>query len=191
VDLEETAKNSMTYQSGFELSVPHDNRRMAMDRSPVWMVNLPLMLACIACLAVLVAAAVFMASRPRSLTPVVVCLFALLLVCPLAVLACRMTATASMRIVIDDERLTWREGILRRRVISVELYRIQNAEVQMTWWQQLAGFGTLILETSDAAYPLWVLPGIAQAEPLREALIRYAIAMREAKGVREFNTGQV
>jgi hypothetical protein len=36
-------------------------------------------------------------------------------------------------IVIDDERLTWRGGILMRRVISVELYRIQKVEARMRW----------------------------------------------------------
>ena len=43
-----------------------------------------------------------------------------------------MTVTAYTRIVIDDERLTWRAGILTRRVTSVELFRIQNVEARVT-----------------------------------------------------------
>lgn len=180
----------MTYESRFELPDPHDGRRIAVDRSPVWMVNLPLILQTIVFLVALATAAVFAASRPRPLPWAAVIVFIVLLLWVLLRVVYRMTVTACTRIVIDDERLTWREGILTRRVISVELYRIQNVEARITWWQRLADFGTLILETSDAAYPVWVLPGIPQPEPLREALIRYSIALRAVKGVREVNMGQ-
>jgi membrane protein YdbS with pleckstrin-like domain len=181
----------MSHPSGFELPDPHDGQPIAMDRSPVWLVNLPFMLGYTVLLAILGAAAMFAAARPRPIAPAVVCLFLLLLAWPTVILAYRMSMTAYTRLVIDDERLTWCEGIFTRRVISVELFRIQNAEVRETWWQRMAGFGTLILETSDAAYPLWILPGIPQVEPLREALIRYSNALRAEKGVREFNTGRV
>jgi hypothetical protein len=76
-------------------------------------------------------------------------------------------------------------------VISAELFRIPNAEAREIWWQQLAGFDTLVLETSNAPYPTWILPLIPQVEPLREALIRYSIALRAANSVREFITGRV
>jgi uncharacterized membrane protein YdbT with pleckstrin-like domain len=181
----------MTYQPRCELTDPHDDRRIAMDRSPVWMVNLSLMVGCIAFLAVLGAPAMFAAGQPWPLAPALVWVFVLLPIWALAMLAYRMSMTAYTRIVIDEERLTWCEGLFNRRLISVELYRIQNAEASVTWWQQAAGFGALILETSDAAYPLWILPGISQVKPLREALIRYSIGMRTANGVREFNTGRV
>ncbi|WP_206956013.1 PH domain-containing protein [Trinickia acidisoli] len=175
----------------FEPPVPHDGRRIAFDGSPVWLVNLPLMLRGIAVLLLLVIGAVFVASRPRPVPWVVSAAFVVLMVWVLSKLAYRVTATACTRMVIDDERLTWRDGIFMRRVVSVELYRIQNVEARMTWWQRMAGFGTLIIESSDVAYPTWVLPGIPEAERLREGLIRYAIALRDVKGVREINTGKV
>lgn len=173
------------------LILPYGERRIAFDRSPVWLVNLPIFLRDMVLLLLMVAAAAFSASRPRSIPWVVSLSFVAAWLWILSTLAYRMVATACTRIIIDNERLTWREGILEQRVISIELFRIQNVEARMAWWQRLAGFGTLIIESSDAAYPTWVLPGIPDAEHLREALIRYAIAMREVKGVREINTGKV
>jgi len=171
--------------------IPYCDRRIAYDRSPVWLVNLPVLLRDIVILLLMVAAAAFAAARPRPLPWVVSLSFVAALIWILSTLAYRIVGTACTRIIIDNERLTWREGILERRVVSIELFRIQNVEARMAWWQRLAGFGTLIIESSDAAYPTWVLPGMLDAEHLREALIRYSIAMRDMKGVREINTGKV
>lgn len=177
--------------SRYDLLISPKGRRIAFDDSPVWMVNLPAMLRCAALLLLLAVAVTFASTHYPQQPAVLSWLFASLLVWFLARLAWQVIGTACTRLVIDEERLTWREGILTRRVMSVELYRIQNVELVMSWWERLAGFGTLIIESSDAAYPVWTLPGIAQAEPLREALIRYSIALREKKGIREFNMGQV
>jgi len=169
----------------------YDDRRIAYDRSPVWLVNLPALLRDIVILLLMVTAAAFAASRPRPLPSVISLAFAAALIWILSTLAYRVVGTACTRIIIDNERLTWRESILEQRVVSVELFRIQNVEARMAWWQRMAGFGTLIIESSDAAYPTWILPGIPDVERMREALIRYAIAMRDVKGVREINTGKV
>jgi uncharacterized membrane protein YdbT with pleckstrin-like domain len=171
--------------------IPYGDRRIAFDRAPVWLVNLPVFLRDIVLLLLMIFAAAFAASRQHPSPWIVSFSLVAALIWILSTLAYRVVSTACTRIIIDNERLTWREGILERRVISVELYRIQNVEARMAWWQRLAGFGTLIIESSDAAYPTWVLPGIPDVDGLREALIRYAIAMREVKGVREINTGKV
>jgi uncharacterized membrane protein YdbT with pleckstrin-like domain len=84
--------------------------------------------------------------------------------------------TAFTEIVIDTERITWKQGILNRRVSSLELCRIQGVTSVYPWWQRLFGTGSLILTTNDLAHPVRRLPGIRNAEQLRSKLKEAATA---------------
>ncbi|MDR6412220.1 UNVERIFIED_ORG: membrane protein YdbS with pleckstrin-like domain [Burkholderia sp. 1595] len=99
--------------------------------------------------------------------------------------------TAFTEIVIDTARITLRQGILSRRVQSIELFRIQDVTSLHPWWQRLFSIGTVIVLTSDSNNPHWRLPGMRDAEQLRDDLNRAAIALRDAKGIREVNMGRV
>jgi uncharacterized membrane protein YdbT with pleckstrin-like domain len=78
--------------------------------------------------------------------------------------------TVFTEIIIDTERITCRQGILNRRVSSIELFRIQDV---------------------TSVHPVRRLPGMTHAEQLRDELNRAAIALRDVKGVREVNMGRV
>jgi len=78
--------------------------------------------------------------------------------------------TALTEIVIDTERITWTQGILRRRVSSLDLSLIRGVTTVHPWWQRLFGTGSVILKTSDPAHPVRRLPGIRNAEQLRRRL---------------------
>ncbi|MBK3786042.1 PH domain-containing protein [Paraburkholderia aspalathi] len=152
------------------------------------MINLPLIMKCVLLAVLMTIAIVFVGSRGWILPwPVLIVLPA----GPFAVMAYRIGETEFTHIVIDGARLTWRGGLLTRRVASVELFRIQNVEAISTWWQRGLGFGTLVIESSDANHPLWILPGMPDAELMRDALNRRALALRDARGIREFNVGRV
>lgn len=99
--------------------------------------------------------------------------------------------TAFTEIIIDTERITCRQGILNRRVSSIELFRIQDVTSVHPWWQRLFGIGAVVVMTSDSNNPVWRLPGMQHAEQLRDELNRAAIALRDLKGVREVNMGRV
>jgi membrane protein YdbS with pleckstrin-like domain len=92
---------------------------------------------------------------------------------------------------IDVERITCRKGILNRTVQSVELFRIQDVTSVHPWWQRMFGIGAVVVMTSDSNNPVWRLPGMKDAEQLRNELNRAAIALRDVKGVREVNMGRV
>jgi hypothetical protein len=59
------------------------------------------------------------------------------------------------------------------------------------WWQRPFGIGTVLVLTSDSNNPQWRLPGMRDAEHLRSELNRAAIALRDAKGIREVNMGRI
>lgn len=87
--------------------------------------------------------------------------------------------TAFTRIVIDSERIDWTQGILRRRVSTLELARIQSVTSVSPWWQRPFGIGSIFLGTDDAAHPVRRLPGIKGVAQLREKL-EEAVALRRA-----------
>jgi hypothetical protein len=58
------------------------------------------------------------------------------------------------------------------------------------WWQRVFNVGTVVILTSDSNNPRWCLPGMVNAEQMRNALNRAAIALRDDKGIREVNMGQ-
>lgn len=87
--------------------------------------------------------------------------------------------TAFTEIVIDTERITWRQGIVKRRVSSLELSRIRGVTTVQPWWQRLFGTGSVMIQTSEPAHPVRRLPGIRDAEALRVALNDAVLALRE------------
>lgn len=105
------------------------------------------------------------------------------------VIACLRTAFTE--IIIDAERITFRRGIFNRQVSSLELFRILDVTSIHPWWQRVFGVGTVVVMTSDSNYPVWRLPGIVNAEQMRNGLNRAAITLRDQKGIREVNMGRV
>jgi membrane protein YdbS with pleckstrin-like domain len=99
--------------------------------------------------------------------------------------------TACTEILIDTARITCRQGIFSRKVESLELFRIQDVTSLHPWWQRPFGIGTVVALTSDSNNPHWRLPGMHDAERLRESLNIAAIALRDAKGIREVNMGRI
>lgn len=86
--------------------------------------------------------------------------------------------TAFTEIVVDTERITWTQGILHRRVYSLELARIQHISLVHPWWQGKLGTGSIILMTDEPAHPVRRLPGIRHADQLRKRL-EEAVATRQ------------
>jgi membrane protein YdbS with pleckstrin-like domain len=162
--------------------------RLFFKGSPVWMVNLPYVAKCgaIAVALCLVAYVAFAHGWPFVWQVLVA---ALALLCMAA--AIRVLRTSLIEIEIDRERVTVRTGAFTRRTSSVELYRIQTVESRSAWWQRMLGFGTLIIYSSDVQHPSCAIAGMADVENRRVMLTRAAIALRDAKGIREVNMGRV
>jgi uncharacterized membrane protein YdbT with pleckstrin-like domain len=95
--------------------------------------------------------------------------------------------TALTEIVIDMERITCRQGILTRKVSSLELFRIQDVISFHQWWQRVFNVGTVVILTSDSNNPRWCLPGMVNAEQMCNALNR--AARRQGYSGSEYGAG--
>jgi len=155
--------------------------------TPSQAINLPVFIK--GAFAAVIAFAAHLYAMMHWLVPWFVLVLALLLIGVGVVVA--YLRTAFTEIVIDTARITPRQGILSRRVQSIELFRIQDVTSLHPWWRRLFNIGTVIVLTSDSNNPHWRLPGMRDAEQLRDDLNRAAIALRDAKGIREVNMGRV
>lgn len=162
-------------------------REVIFSGTPSQVVNLPTFIKWLVVAALIVAGYVFALTRWP--VPWFAPALALLLV-GLGVLLVYLQ-TAFTEFIIDTERITCRQGILNRRVSSIELFRIQDVTSVHPWWQRLFGIGAVVVMTSDSNNPVWRLSGMQHAEQLRDELNRAAIALRDVKGVREVNMGRV
>jgi len=155
--------------------------------TPSQVVNLPYLLGNIGAMGLL--GVVFAwASAKWTVSPVVLVVPAVLC---LVRLALQYVETAFTEIVIDMERVTCRQGLLNRKVSSLELFRIQDVISFHPWWQRVFNVGTVVVLTSDSHNPRWHLPGMIDAEQMRSALNRASIALRDRKGIREMNMGRI
>lgn len=172
--------------SELPVTTTHASRVLFHDR-PSQVINLPDLLGGILAVIVLEIAYVF-ASQHWRLTPAIALVPVVLIGWRIAIAYLR---TAFTEVIIDAERITRRRGILNRTVSSLELFRIQDVTSLHPWWQRPFGIGTVVVMTSDSNNPVWFLPGIANAEEMRNDLNRAAIALRDRKGIREVNMGRV
>jgi membrane protein YdbS with pleckstrin-like domain len=141
----------------------------------------------------LVAAAIVIAGYRYALTrmPVPWYVPAVLLFIIVAGATIAYLRTAFTRVTIDTARITCRQGILNKRVESLELFRVQDVTSLHPWWQRPFGIGTVIVLTSDSHSPHWRLTGMCDAEQLQHALNIASIALRDAEGIREVNMGRI
>lgn len=156
--------------------------------TPSQIVNLPAYVESV--IAAIIVFAGYLYATTRWPVPWYALLIALLLIAAGVVVA--YLRTACTEIVIDTARITCRQGIFfNRQVQSLELFRIQDVTSLHPWWQRPFGIGTVIALTSDSNNPHWRLPGMRDAEQLRDSLNLAAIALRDAMGIREVNMGRI
>ncbi|WP_158902388.1 PH domain-containing protein [Burkholderia sp. L27(2015)] len=151
------------------------SKHLIFDGAPSQVINLPALLKAGAVI-VLIGAIHLYASKSFALN------WFVLLIQAVAVMAGAVLPfikTAFTEIVIDTERIIWRQGVFKSRASSLELSAIRSITCIQPWWQRLFGTASLIIMTSDPAHPQRRLPGIRGAEQLRLALEDAMLALRK------------
>ena len=90
---------------------------------------------------------------------------------------------------LTANRLVLRKGIFVKSVDEVELYRVKDVRLDFTLINQMAGIGTITIDSSDETTreaPL-VMPHIANAAARRENLRSLVDVARQKRRVREFD----
>lgn len=74
---------------------------------------------------------------------------------------------------VSDERILLRQGVFRRRTLTLDFQRVQQADVQVPWYYRPFGLAVLSLDSAGASGETLHLSGIpaARAEALRKQIL--------------------
>jgi uncharacterized membrane protein YdbT with pleckstrin-like domain len=94
---------------------------------------------------------------------------------------------------VTEDRLMLRQGIFVKSVDEIELYRVKDVRLDFTLVNQMAGIGTITVDSSDETTrdaPL-IMRHIDRAAERREQLRTLADAARQKRRVREIDVADV
>jgi uncharacterized membrane protein YdbT with pleckstrin-like domain len=112
------------------------------------------------------------------------------LVLPLPWALWRWLVVRSRRYQLTSERLKIADGVLNRRIETVELYRVKDIAVTQPFVLRLAGLENITLLTSDHTAPAITIPAMRQADALGDKFRRQVEIIRDRKRVREVDFDQ-
>jgi uncharacterized membrane protein YdbT with pleckstrin-like domain len=111
----------------------------------------------------------------------------LLVVLSIGIIAWVWISNLATRYELTPDRLILRKGIFVKSIDEIELYRVKNVRLDFSLINQLAGIGTITIESSDETTrtaPL-VMRYIERAPARREGLRGLVEAARQKRRVRE------
>jgi uncharacterized membrane protein YdbT with pleckstrin-like domain len=91
------------------------------------------------------------------------------------------------QLVLTNQRLSVRQGVLSRRRHDLELYRVKDTALDEPLLLRLVSLGNIEILSSDRSHPSFVVRGVRDAEPLRQMLRSTVERLRSDKRVRELD----
>lgn len=85
------------------------------------------------------------------------------------------------RYIVDDDRLTLKEGLLNTQVNDVLLYRILDIKMTQNFFQKMFGVGSITLFTADKSQEKIIIINIKQPEKVRRYLSQLVEEEREER----------
>jgi membrane protein YdbS with pleckstrin-like domain len=91
------------------------------------------------------------------------------------------------QLVLTNQRLSVREGVLSRRRHDIELYRIKDTVLDEPLLLRMVSLANIEIVSSDRSHPQYVIRAVSGAEPLRNMLRATVERLRATKNVRELD----
>ena len=92
--------------------------------------------------------------------------------------------TQSVKYKITSQRIIIEEGLLATTVNNIELYRVDDVEIEYPLSMRILGYGNLHLKSSDRDKPDLVLWGLMDAKTLFEKIRECNVRERERRGIK-------
>lgn len=92
---------------------------------------------------------------------------------------------------LSDDRLFIKRGFFNIQEDEVRLYRILDLSLRRSFWQRMAGLGTIYVDSSDKTMKAFEISNIRRCETVKEQISRLVEQERDNKRVssREFMGG--
>lgn len=94
--------------------------------------------------------------------------------------------TRAIEYEIKGDKLIFREGFIGRHTGAVNIGRIQNAEVNQSFLEQIFSIGTVTVNTDDSTVNVIWMIGMKKPDELRSAILEASEAVRKERGLYEF-----
>lgn len=86
---------------------------------------------------------------------------------------------------ITSQRIIIGKGVLNRRYEEIELFRVRDVSIKRSFFQRLAGLGTVIVISRDMTQPQCRLRHVGKPFKVVDILRKGVYAAKEARGLRE------
>ncbi|MFH0773148.1 MAG: PH domain-containing protein [bacterium] len=93
----------------------------------------------------------------------------------------------TIKYIIMNERIRIIKGLLIRKIIDLELYRVKDISLVVPFHLKMAGLGSIELITSDPSNPYIVLEAVRNIDQLEEAIRFHVERRRDEKNVQEID----
>ncbi|MEE1964588.1 PH domain-containing protein [Allomuricauda taeanensis] len=95
--------------------------------------------------------------------------------------------TANNTVVITDQRIIEKRGILSKITRELELYRVRDIQHSEPFFLRIFGLSSIVLTTMDHDNPVQTIKGIDKGLEIKEKLRLAIEKRRDLKGVRELD----
>jgi len=109
----------------------------------------------------------------------------------IAIAAIRVLRIKSIHYHLTSQRLRITKGILNRKIVEIELFRVRDLTIQQGFIQRLLTLGTVKAISTDEDATEILLSGIADAMKVKEDLRKYVMESRKATGTRDLDMSVV
>lgn len=123
----------------------------------------------------------------RYFTVILLCILTFWAVLPLLILILVYYQNRATKYIITNERIRILKGLLVRRIVDLELYRVKDISLVVPLHLKIFKLGSIELVTSDPSNPYIALEAINNLDELEE-VVRYNVDRRRAeKNVQEID----
>jgi membrane protein YdbS with pleckstrin-like domain len=107
----------------------------------------------------------------------------------IAVLILPMLLVRKNRYRISNYRIDHEEGLLSKRIDTIELWHVDDIDMQQGLIDRMMGVGTITIRSNDATTPILPLRSLPEPRRLLDAIKQRIIAVKRQRGVVKFDGG--
>lgn len=107
------------------------------------------------------------------------------------IVAIRVLRIKSLHYHLTSQRIRITKGILNRKIVEVELFRVRDLTIEQGFIQRLVTLGTVKAVSTDEDAQEILLSGIKDAMKVKENLRKYVMDSRKATGTRDVDASLV
>lgn len=88
---------------------------------------------------------------------------------------------------ISNYRIDHEEGLLSKRIDTIELWHVEDVDMEQSLFDRMLGVGTITIRSNDKTTPILPLKSLPDPRKLLDAIKQRIIAVKRQRGVVKFD----